>query len=576
MLSNYRKLTNLLNKKLKRQLNFFIPLSFVSGFLEVFSMALLIPLLNKSFLIEDESNNFINKIFDKFFFKTIELETIFLLIFFLLFLKNILLLIVLKKKYELNFNIIKFLSSALFLNYLNYIYAKISNINSSRIINNITTECMMVGRCAFSWVSVINESLYVFLIVIFLFYFNLKISVILLFLFLVFFIIFYYIHHFFFRKLSNVRIEIEAERLKNIQETFQGIFLVKIFNLKNLFFTNFKKTDKMFEIYTKERILSESPRILIELYFIILIGISFVFINNKKLLPDNFVAISLFTLAFVRVIPSVNRILAALSTIKYCENSLKVIFQEKKRSINKDFSFKKNKNIKSVSDFNKRILLKNIYFKFSNQEDYLFKKFNFEIKKNTIIGITGKSGSGKTTILNILTGLYNIKNHGIGHMSIDGKIIDPNKINLSKLYSYTPQNTFIFNNTIKNNLLIFREQEENSVNKENPIKDEDLKNFIKISELSSFINNQKYGINTMIKEGGSNLSGGQKQRIGICRSLISNRPIIIFDESTNSIDKSMQEKILKNLKKLKKNKTLIFISHDKNVLNICDKVINLD
>jgi ABC-type bacteriocin/lantibiotic exporter with double-glycine peptidase domain len=321
--------------------------------------------------------------------------------------------------------------------------------------------------------------------------------------------------------------------------------------------------------------LSESPRILIEVYFVILLGISFVFINNKSVLTDNFVTISLFTLAFVRVIPSVNRILAALSTIKYCENSLKVIFQEKKGSTNKEFSFKKNKIIKSISNFNNRVSLKNVYFKFSNQDDYLLSKFNFEIKKNTIIGITGKSGSGKTTLLNILTGLYNIKNHGSGYMSIDGKIIDSNKINLSRLYSYTPQNTFIFNDTIKNNLLIFREQEENSVIKKNHIKDEDLKNFIKISELSNFINNQKNGIDTMIKEGGSNLSGGQKQRIGICRSLISNRPIIIFDESTNSIDKPTQEKILKNLKKLKKNKTLIFISHDKNVLNICDKIIKL-
>jgi len=399
----------------------------------------------------------------------------------------------------------------------------------------------------------------------------------LIFLFSIFFLLYFYIYRNFFLKFSNLRAKIETERLKNIQETFQGIFLIKIFNLKNLFFNNFKKTEKLFDILEKERMLSESPRILIELYLLLLLAIFLFFININNFLTNHFITISLFILAFVRMIPSVNRILASVSTIKNCESSIKIIFQEKKNSQLKKYQVKKYKKNNLILDFKKKILLKNIYFKFSNQEEYLFKKFTFEIKKNVIIGITGVSGSGKTTLLNILTGIYSIKDHGSGHLTVDGKLINSNSHDLSRLYSYTPQNTFIFNSTIRNNLLIFRQEEKNlDNNNDERNKEYEIKKFVKICELSDFINKQKYRMNTILKEGGSNLSGGQKQRIGICRSLISNRPIIIFDESTNSIDKLTENKILKNLKKLKKTKTLIFISHDKNVLDICDQVIKLD
>lgn len=102
-----------------------------------------------------------------------------------------------------------------------------------------------------------------------------------------------------------------------------------------------------------------------------------------------------------------------------------------------------------------------------------------------------------------------------------------------------------------------------------------LNKIIEDYELKSLITSKSHGLETILSEAGSNISGGQKQRLGICRSLLSNRPVIIFDESTSSLDQETQERIINKLKYLKNNKTLIFISHDLSVLKNCDYIINL-
>ena len=270
--------------------------------------------------------------------------------------------------------------------------------------------------------------------------------------------------------------------------------------------------------------------------------------------------IAILFAASLRILPSIYKIFTSLQNIKYTNSSVQVIYDD----INKNYFEKKEDSTNERIAINDSIELLVSKYKHNNNEKFNLQNIKIKIPKNQKIGLIGKSGSGKSTILNILTGLISSENT---KLLVDSKIINNNLINWKKLIGLIPQNIFILNDTIKNNILFGID--------ENLVKDEKILETIRVSNLMPLISRFKLGINHNLNEKGTNLSGGEIQRIGIARALLNDPKILLFDEATSALDTFTENEILKEINNLK-NITIFSISHRMNTLKYCDKIYHLD
>lgn len=221
-------------------------------------------------------------------------------------------------------------------------------------------------------------------------------------------------------------------------------------------------------------------------------------------------------------------------------------------------------NIVNEADIKGDIEIKDLSFKYPDSNEFVLKDINLKIEKGQTLGIIGRTGAGKTTLVNLLLRIYNVP--------MDNIIIDKNdimKIPLKVLrenIGYVPQDNFLFSDTIARNIAFGTD-------------DMDVNDVIENAKLASVHDNIvefKEGYETMIGERGITLSGGQKQRISIARALIKKSPILIFDDAVSAVDTDTEEKILSSLKNKRDNKTTIIIAHRISTIKHADHIIFLD
>ena len=215
--------------------------------------------------------------------------------------------------------------------------------------------------------------------------------------------------------------------------------------------------------------------------------------------------------------------------------------------------------------FNKAITFENINFSYHDNEDMILRNVNLELKKNDIIGVFGKSGSGKSTFVDLLSGLIRPTN---GKILVDGKKIQDVKSNWQKIIGCVPQEVFILDDSLKRNIAFGLPNELIDVEKVNKA--------IELAKLTEFKNTLNPGLETLLGESGSRLSGGQRQRIGIARALYHNPNILIFDEATSALDNETEQEVMKAIEELGKEKTMLIIAHRLTTLKGCDKIISLE
>ena len=210
-----------------------------------------------------------------------------------------------------------------------------------------------------------------------------------------------------------------------------------------------------------------------------------------------------------------------------------------------------------------QIIYRNIQFQYQSNIK-LIHNFDIEIERSKIIGIFGKSGKGKTTILNIITGL--IKPDSC-EVFLNNRKIKSN-VYLRNLFSYIPQKPFFIECTIKENIVLWQKSY---------LSDRKIIEILNLVELDYLIKKLPKGINSLIAQDASNLSGGEQQKLAIARAIYFNRKCIVIDEGLNAMDKKNQINILNLLKILKSHKySIVIVSHEKSHFKICDKIYNLN
>ena len=262
---------------------------------------------------------------------------------------------------------------------------------------------------------------------------------------------------------------------------------------------------------------------------------------------------------------NINLVIAQLKIQQIAvENIMDLLLQTSASSNSKKIIYKKEveKNLfKKIENLN---LIK-INFKFPKSNNKILNNFSYSFDTNKLYALVGRSGTGKSTLVDLITGVLEPDSGQI----LSGRIsIFENLTNWQSKVGYVPQENFLINDTIKNNIC-FGEDEEKIDNKR-------LNDAINQSDLRDFINNLPKKENTEIADRGINISGGQRQRIGLARALYQNRNVLLLDEATSSVDTDTEDAILKTLHKIKNNRIIIMIAHRQSSIEKCDQIINLE
>lgn len=532
--------------------------------LETFSVFIIIPLISilfnqelKDSSVYNFTEKFLNVDLSSIIGSTKEFVIIFLSIFFLKFLLTLMCRFHILK-FATNAN--KYLISTLYKKYLSVRYLEFINLNSSKLIKNLSHEVNMFSSGLISFLELFSEIIVFFGLFIFLLFFNFKITILA---FLFFITIILLINFFTHNKLISLSEKIrlaEGERLTNYSESFSLIKEIKIQNLKKYFLKkDLIYTNAFWENDFISKFIRTASKPLLELTVVVVVLI-FILISSEK--SNNIYLVELIAVYLAvayRVVPSLYRMLSVYQNIKSTYPATNNLTNELKISEDKT-----NTLGEKISKIEKKIETKNLTFKYPKSKSVILKNLNLKFEFNKITGIKGKTGSGKTTLVNILSGLAQPTS---GEILLDEKNFTTLDLRTyQNLIGYVSQDIFLLDNTVKENIILGDEKFLNH----------HFEEIIKVCELEKFFKNQTNKTDINIGDKNVKISGGQAQRIGIARALYKNPSILILDEATNALDINTSSIILKNIKNKFKNLTVILISHDEAVLKYCDKIYDLD
>lgn len=344
-------------------------------------------------------------------------------------------------------------------------------------------------------------------------------------------------------------------------ETFSSIKDIKINNNGSYFLKEFEinqfNKSRVSALYTT---INEVPRFFLEL--LIVFGLSlytFLMIFLDYNITKTITTLALFLAASFRIIPSINKIILGIQSVKYFQNSFDILYDEF-IDYHKS-SFVKRKKKKFI--WNDSISIDNLSF--SYPQKVIFKNLNLKILKGSILGIKGLSGAGKSTFVDLISGLLIPQK---GKIYVDNNVIGKHNFDSwTNLIGYVPQSVRIIDDSIRKNIAF-------GIN-DSEIDEEKLKEAAITSGVVDLFKTNNLNFDSICGENGNNLSGGQKQRIGIARALYKNPELLILDESTASLDNKTESEILRKIINLKGNMTILIISHSDEVISYCDKVLEL-
>ena len=563
MFLSIKRTLGLLEKKELRFFSLLVVLMFFAMIFEVLSLGSLIPIIN--FFTESNLlpnlNDKINLTLNKFgYSKDTILSTLIIFVFFIFLIKNLYLMIFHWVETKIIVYFRANLSSRLFKKYINEDYKYHLEKNSYEISANIIQETAIFGSL-FLFLSVfLTETLLAIGMIVLLYILNPAVTLVLMSIVILLSLIFFL---FFKKKIKNLSINRklkEKDKQNILQQGLSALKEIIIFKAQDFFEKKYNKEAlEVASIHQQFAFISRLPRLWFEIFSIILVSVlifskDFLNINDKELLGF----ISLVILSLIKLLPSAYKIINSIQYINFSKQAVLNLHNEFK-------SYRKQptKKIDNLN-FNNSILIENLFFKIPESNLSILEDINFSIRKNDKIGIMGETGSGKSTLINIIAGLIKPTS---GAIKIDGKILENNKYEWLNKIGYVGQSTNLVEGTVYNNIA-FGIYDKNIDRKK-------VDQVAELSGLKDFINRSE-GLNYEILENGKNLSGGEKQRIAIARVLYKDPEVIIFDESTSALDLDTEKKIISSIQEISKNRTIIFVSHKKSALVFCNKVYSLN
>lgn len=452
--------------------------------------------------------------------------------------------------------------------YLNQNYSWFLDRNSSEIGKGILSEVkQVIDYALFPMMNLISQSLVALAIFLVLVINNptLAIGISIFFISIYLFILF--IMKNFLTTTGTERTKANEKRFEVVSEAFGASKVVKLSGLEEVYLERFSKPARIFsKSQSWVTVIATIPRFFIEalalggmiIFILILISSGSSFSN---IMPT----VALYAFAGYRLMPVLQQIYQSITRLRFSKTGLDSLYNDliniqkakEQKNTNKDFT---------KVTFENSLSLNNVSFNYPNTKKTSIKNINISIKPYSKVGIVGPTGSGKTTIVDIILGLFDCKK---GNLIVDDVVINSgNKKSWQKNLGYVPQQIYLSDTSICSNIAF-------GIDPKN-IDLKQIERVAKTANLHDFIKKLPEGFNTVIGERGVRLSGGERQRIGIARALYNNPKLIIFDEATSALDNLTEKSVLDEIHNLKNKVTIIMIAHRLATVKNCDLIYLLE
>ena len=458
------------------------------------------------------------------------------------------------------------LSKKIFNNYLSQPYIYFLNRNSAELSKNVLNEVnrIIIG-VVYPILLAAAKIIVVLFIMLLVVYANPKLStMIALVLGIAYGIIYYFVRKYLWN-IGKLSTEATFDKFKYTNEAFSGIKDIKLRGTEYEFIRRYSNPAKKFAEYTStSAVISLLPRYALEtLAFGGLLLIVVILISTSENFMSTIPLVALYALAGYRIMPGLQQIYHSFVQIRYNTPALNILLND----LEKDLSLSKADNESSpLPNIKSSIVFKSVSFTYPNSNDLILKNIDIKIKTKSLTAFVGKTGSGKTTLVDILLGLLPITKGKIFFDKIELNIDNLNS--WQKKLGYVPQNIFLTDDTIKNNIAFAVPEDQ--------IDHQKIVNAAKLAELDEYVSTLPDKYNTYVGERGVRISGGQIQRIGIARALYNNPEILVFDEATSALDNVTEKNIMESIKKLSKDKTVIIVAHRLSTIKNCNQIYLLD
>jgi len=565
MFDQIKKIKFLITKRQRKVLAVLTVLIFIGMLFEVFGLGVLIPAI--SVVLDPD-------FFDKtpeikpiieFFGELSQTQFTFLFLSFVVLvylLKSFFLIILTYRQNKFLANLNAFLTNALFEKYMKLPYSFHLNRNAGVLIKNIQVEISYLNAFCTGLISLFVESFLIFAVITTIIVIE-PIGAILTGLFFgVFSAGFYLMTK---KKLSfwgDKRQQKDVIVSKFALEGLSGVKDLKVLGRIKYYIDIFKSAtiSRAIPIH-KRNTLSQIPRFYLELVTVLGLILFIVFmIISEKNTGEIITTLGVFVAASFRMIPSINKIIAALQILKFYNSSLVVVYNEMK--LKSETFTTLNQGLFTFDD---KITIEDLSFNYSRNLPNVINKINLSIEKGKTIGFIGPSGSGKSTLADTIIGLHYPTE---GKVKVDGIDIHHNLANWQQKIGYVSQDIFLADDSIIQNVAFGIPTEKIDLEK--------IRIALKSAQLLSFVNDLENGLQTNVGERGVQLSGGQRQRLGIARALYHNPEILILDEATASLDIETEKNVMKAIIALKGKKTILIIAHRLSTLRGCDAVYEIN
>ena len=569
-MKNLSKIIKLLTNQERKQALYLLLMILIVAILDAVGVASIMPfiavLTNPDII---ETNTFLNKTFifsETFGIKTSEQflfalgSLVFLLLVFSLVLKAILTYFQLRFSAMCQYQLSKRMMSS----YLNQPYDWFLNQHSADIGKTILSEVnIIISKGLIQLLNLITYGVIAFALLVLLILSDPTFALIAGFSLGITYLIVYKFTRKFLSRIGHERVKANQARFTIVSEAFNAAKELKVGNLEKAFIEKFSIPAKILAQNSAiAASISQLPRYVLEIIAFggMLLLILYLMLQNN-IFTDALPLIALYAFAGYRLIPALQRIYASVSQLRFVDPSINSIYDDFK-----NLDKKETNNHENIISLKKEIILNELCYQYPNTSDTTLKNINLIIPAYSVVGITGSTGSGKTTIIDIILGLLHAQK---GTLRVDNEVINMNNcVSWQKSIGYVPQNIFIADDTISANIAFGLEKEN--------INHDQIQRAAKIANIHDFVMNelpQKYS--TIVGEKGIRLSGGERQRIGIARALYRNPQVLILDEATSALDNLTESAVMTEIHKIGNKKTVILIAHRLTTLKECDIIFLL-
>ncbi len=450
---------------------------------------------------------------------------------------------------------------------INQSYEDLIEQNSSELIAASTNFIDFTVTAIYSFLNLLCNISFIFTIELTLFLLNWKVALSSLIIFGSAYILISRNSKLFIERNGKIIAELIKRKVQTIKEGLGLIREVLLGNKQQIFINRYEKIDA---IYRKKlaanKFITFMPKYIIEsIGFVFIALLGYILSKDGNTAQYTLPILGTFALAAQKLLPAMQQCYNSVGTIRSSKGSIiEVLKMLNRRNQKKDIT-----KIKPLS-FRENLTLSNICFKYLSSKDFILRDIILTIKKGERIGIIGNTGSGKTTLTDILMGLLKpIK----GNILIDNKKLYDNNypenlINWRSIISHVPQNIYLSDSSFAENIAFGESLENIDLNK--------VEEAAKKAQIEKFICSTNFKYLTKVGDNGIKLSGGQKQRIGIARALYQDSQIIVFDEATSALDNKTESEVIDSLYSLDSNLTIIIIAHRLSTIKKCDRVIKLN